>query len=88
MYDSFPSFAIRLVVSKPAVIVPPVVEIIGFAIGAACGIIVPELHKRAHPAVELSLKDTPFGNQLALKWNIGTKKKSVLKEIPEAPPVL
>ena len=63
-------------------------NLIGFAIGAACGIIVPELHKRAHPAVELSLKDTPFGEQLALKWNIGTKKKSVLKEIPEAPPVL
>lgn len=63
-------------------------NLIGFAIGAACGIIIPELHKNQNRAVQVSFKDSPFGPQLTLKWNPTEKKKHALKDLPYCLPVL
>jgi membrane-associated phospholipid phosphatase len=44
--------------------------LIGVAIGAACGILVPEIHRFKNHKVNLGLSSTPVGPGLGLTWNI------------------
>jgi membrane-associated phospholipid phosphatase len=52
--------------------------LMGFLIGATCGIAVPEMHRFKRQAVKYSIITTPAGPGFCLTWNPGAKEKTVL----------
>lgn len=53
-------------------------NLVGFVIGAAAGIIIPDLHKNRDKNVAVTLNDSPFGPQVALKWNMRKKAPATI----------
>jgi hypothetical protein len=47
----------------------------GYAIGAICGIVVPQLHKNKERAVNVGLSLSSQATQVSLTWHPGTQKK-------------
>jgi hypothetical protein len=50
--------------------------LIGFVIGATCGIVVPELHRFKRQAIKVGVIGTPAGPGLSLCWTPGQKKQA------------
>jgi membrane-associated phospholipid phosphatase len=52
--------------------------LMGFVIGATCGVLVPEAHRFKQQAVKYSLIATPAGPGFCLTWRPGVKEKTAL----------
>lgn len=49
---------------------------VGFGVGAICGVAVPALHRIRHQSLSLGITDTPVGPGLVCNWKIGPKQKT------------
>jgi membrane-associated phospholipid phosphatase len=55
-------------------------NLIGFALGAATGIIIPQLHKIEYRKVNLTVNDSPFGPQIGIRYKPGISRQKKLKD--------
>ena len=56
--------------------------LVGYVIGAICGVAVPELHRNKAHTVQLGLSSDGVSNGLRLAWNFGQKGKPALRAMP------
>lgn len=54
----------------------------GYAIGAICGILVPQLHKNKNKPVSVGLSASNVGAQVSLNWKPGVRNKPLIKNLP------
>lgn len=53
--------------------------IMGYVIGAVCGVAIPELHRKKIQPVQLGLFSNGWSNGVRLAWNLGGKQKTALR---------